>query len=139
MIIARIWHVTSQTVSGLGTGKSTRVPTHSAFKNVIRVVVESGLIYTVHSMIILITILTGSTALYPTADSVRTFSSPLPLLEIRRLIVLAVYPNNTDLLPPYHHPHRMGPNLHGGGWGPKRCSWDAVDSVQNYAVFASRF
>jgi hypothetical protein len=67
MIIFRIMRVSNESaangVSGSGSG--------SVLHKLVRIIVESGLIYTTHSLILLVTVMMRSLALYPVADSVR--------------------------------------------------------------------
>jgi hypothetical protein len=81
----------------------------SVYDTILRVVVESGLIYTTTSLAFVITVLTGGAEMYIVADSV---SGPLPLfLTIKSVcacyVVLLVHPNRTDLLQSHDHPHAL--------------------------------
>jgi hypothetical protein len=74
----------------------------SGLQLVQRVVIESGFLYTLTSLLFLITNLMKSASVYVVADAVRRIFSPL---RIRSLKILTVSPNHPYLLQHDHHPH----------------------------------
>jgi hypothetical protein len=91
---------TSRAVAGCVTSSS------KLFNNVARVLVETGLVYTAHTLLITVLTARRSLVLYPAAESVG--SSVLPH-TFTRADPMSVHPNDGDLLPPYHYPHGTCP------------------------------
>jgi hypothetical protein len=63
MIVVRIWRVTRK-------ASGSRI-TESPLQRVMRIIIESGAIYSMSSLIVVIIVVIRSTALYIAADSVR--------------------------------------------------------------------
>jgi hypothetical protein len=70
MIIARIWKVSHSSVTSQVSGS------RRALDNLVRIIIESGLIYSAHSLILLVVVSIHSLAFYPVADSVSEASTP---------------------------------------------------------------
>jgi hypothetical protein len=98
LITARILKV-SRTSADAGITGSAR-----ALKQVMWIIVESGLIYTIHSLLFLIFSTLKSNAFYPVADSVSVCgrSGPSDILNSR-----AVDPHDDHMLPPGDHPDQQ--------------------------------
>jgi hypothetical protein len=103
LITTRILKV-SRTSADAGITGSAR-----ALKKVMRIIVESGLIYTAHSLLFLVFSTLQSNALYPVADSVSACvrSETSAILKSR-----AVYPHNDHMLPPGDHSDQQSAGGH---------------------------
>jgi hypothetical protein len=104
LITARILKVSRTSADAGITGGSAR-----ALKKVLRIIVESGLIYTIHSLLFLIVSCLQSNALYPVADSVSACvsSGPSDILNSR-----AVDPHDDHMLPPGDHSDQQSAGGH---------------------------
>jgi hypothetical protein len=71
LIVWRIWSIDRANTKFLPSFDRTRLPQRSLFSRVIRIVVESALLYTTLVLITFGTQVAGSNALYDTSDVVR--------------------------------------------------------------------
>jgi hypothetical protein len=103
LITARILKV-SRTSADAGITGSAR-----ALKQVMWIIVESGLIYTIHSLLFLIFSTLKSNAFYPVADSVSVYvpSETSAILKSR-----AVDPHDDHMLPPGDHSDQQSAGGH---------------------------
>jgi hypothetical protein len=84
------------------------------FNNVARVLVETGLVYTAHTLLLTILSARRSLVLYPAADSVSLVTSP-PIHM--RADALPVHSDDSDLLPPHYYTYGARPAGCGCGRG----------------------